>query len=511
MATSSEEVARRYAAARSGCRLVDYREVALPVFSMHLIVLVLEPRQVPPTEEFLLRLLQHGPETPAGLAALLGLDRRIVDDRLVELRRQELIDVLPEPSPTGAVRCLLTERGTVASKSLSHQMMQEITIPGVAYHGLLRHPVQIGDRIPRRLMTPKEARACDLTLLPAIPNRYPYLFEIDVERLGRVVKGRVGRRSRSARDVVAVKGIAKKVHTLYEAAVMLEYEAEDASRDKQVTFAIDGQIAADLEDAFARANGVKVFAEFLSEPGESLASRVRRNASSDVVGRLGRLDDAEQLAARYVASEQEIEDAKRELTGNDRDDTKQVLRQKIAQLEDGLRLIGSERNSRKARFLWTVEIRKKLWEAIETAKDRLLILSGFISSSVVNEEFITAFENALKRGVSVWIGYGFDKDTSEGRNRRKQRDWVEAETALGELSSTFPRQLCVRDVGRSHEKRLICDDRFTFGGSFNFLSFSGESRGGGKVRHEGADLIEDAGYCEELYKRYLPLFFKHTA
>jgi hypothetical protein len=52
------------------------------------------------------------------------------------------------------------------------------------------------------------------------------------------------------------------------------------------------------------------------------------------------------------------------------------------------------------------------------------------------------------------------------------------------LNKEFPDQFKFKDVGRSHEKRLICDNRFTFGGSFNLLSITGEARNHEKIRHD---------------------------
>ena len=148
-----------------------------------------------------------------------------------------------------------------------------------------------------------------------------------------------------------------------------------------------------------------------------------------------------------------------------------------------------------------------LWEALRTAQERLLILSGWISTEVVNDNFVAELDAALQRGVKVWIGYGFDKGSNRGNEQRQEPRWKDAEKAFERLAKKHSGMLTYKDVGRSHEKRLICDNRYTFGGSFNLLSFSGEHRGRGKVRHEGADMIEDADFCEEMYEKYMRLFF----
>src|SRR5206468_1587412 len=103
--------------------------------------------------------------------------------------------------------------------------------------------------------------------------------------------------------------------------------------------------------------------------------------------------------------------------------------------------------------------------------------SGSFEEEIVNDEFEEALRDALRRGVRVWLGYGFDKGSTRGQEQREDPKWRTAERRLTALQKHFPDKLVFKDIGYSHEKRLICDNRFTFGGSFNFLSFSGEQRG----------------------------------
>ena len=67
-------------------------------------------------------------------------------------------------------------------------------------------------------------------------------------------------------DIVAIKSVLKKVATLYEPAVMLEFETTDSSRERQVAFAVEGQLSEDYELCFARARGPEVLADILHAP-----------------------------------------------------------------------------------------------------------------------------------------------------------------------------------------------------------------------------------------------------
>lgn len=508
MPIDAEAIARRFAN-RPGCRFVGFKAVGISVFILKLRTIVLEPRQVPPIEEFLLRYLEEGVSTPRDLTDLLGLTDRLVFRRLVDLRRNELIEVEgDEKTPRDQIVCRLTDRGREAVHMLHRNVIQEATLPNVVFHGLLRRPVQVGETARRQYWRPHEAKDQGLTLIRAIPNRAPRPDEIDVAALDRVTKRAYRPRpGEPARDCVAVRGVLKPIQTRYEGAVMIEYETLDSRRSRQVAFAVDGQLQDEYESAFVAARGPELLKDILTPASDTFEDRARRQMPSAVLHRIGPLSDIEALAAKAASARQEVEDKERELKEADRPDTREVLREELETALKRAQDAEAERDRRKAKYLWTPEIRSKLWEALTTCTDRLLILSGWISAEIVNDEFEDALRDALRRGVRVWLGYGFDKDNRRGQEQRDDPRWKAAERRLTAVQEHFPDKLVFKDIGYSHEKRLICDARFTFGGSFNFLSFSGEQRGRGKLRHEGADLIQDPEYCEELYKRYISQFF----
>lgn len=507
MSIDAEAVARRYAN-REGCRFVAYAAVGIAVFDMNIRALVLESHELPPLDEFTLRFMGEGIDTPGALSDFLGVEPELIRDRLIELRRQEFIEVLASSNGTSETRLSLTKIGREKALSLGRTVMQEITIPHVFFHGLQWLPVACGQARGKRFLRPKEAKDAGLELIRAIPNRYPHPEEINIAILDREVKrGRKMLKGAINRDVVAVKSALKPVYTMYEPAVLLEYETTDERRQRQIAFVVDGQLREGYEEAFLRGRGQELLADLMTSESDTLAERVQRIAPPQVVERLGPLDDVESLATEVAVVQQEIADAEIKLETEDRPDTRELQKEEIAALRNKLAKLETERNQRKVRYLWTPEIRDMLWDALRTAQERLLILSGWISSDVVNDDFVAALEAALQRGVKVWIGYGFDKGSSRGERQREAPSWKNAEKALDRLARKYAGMLTYKDVGRSHEKRLICDNRYTFGGSFNLLSFSGEQRGRGKVRHEGADMIEDGDFCEEMYQKYMRLFF----
>ena len=67
------------------------------------------------------------------------------ENRLVELRRAELLEVAPT-SVADDVRCRLTLKGTKVTDSLQRSELTEITVPDVVFHGFMRCPILVDKR-----------------------------------------------------------------------------------------------------------------------------------------------------------------------------------------------------------------------------------------------------------------------------------------------------------------------------------------------------------------------------
>ena len=106
--------------------------------------------------------------------------------------------------------------------------------------------------------------------------------------------------------------------------------------------------------------------------------------------------------------------------------------------------------------------------SIREATESIYILSGWLSTSVINDKFNKLVEDALKRGVDVFIGYGWqdfegmhkDNPIALERLRDIYRNKVRNNYSGNILVSKFP----------NHQKILIVDNRYIVVGSANWLS-----------------------------------------
>ena len=112
-------------------------------------------------------------------------------------------------------------------------------------------------------------------------------------------------------------------------------------------------------------------------------------------------------------------------------------------------------------------------EKIEESSSNVLILSGWISSAVIDSKFLKVLESALLRGVEVSLGFGYqDNDGKHDLSRG-------AEKALNAL--------------------LIIDKTNVVCGSHNWLS---NKRGGNR---EQSISIQDNHTANKLYDRSVML------
>jgi hypothetical protein len=89
----------------------------------------------------------------------------------------------------------------------------------------------------------------------------------------------------------------------------------------------------------------------------------------------------------------------------------QQLQDALKQIEQLQAQLDSALASVPMRWLEMYEHRPLLEQALKESRERLMIISPWIRANSVNRWFLQQFENLLKRGVQVFIGYGLgEKD-----------------------------------------------------------------------------------------------------
>ena len=281
---------------------------------------------------------------------------------------------------------------------------------------------------------------------------------------------------------------------------MLVYRAR-SSQEVRVRFAVDGRLSAEHEKAFLSAGGVEklgIHDSILnSDPSPTLPALIGDGLAAEVANRLSSEDDSSRLKLKASIARFKAE-VSRQATPIDSqagvDD--ESYSAAIAEAE------GAERElaALKVRPVAVYEHPPLLEEALDTAQKRLLVISPWITTAVVDPRFLKRLQAALERGVEVRIGYGLE-DRRQGRPELNA-----AEKELHEIAGRN-RRLRVVWLGNTHAKILLKDSEWFVVSSFNWLSFRGDPRR--TFREEwgmfvGVTSVVDKYYAE-LSRRFDPV------
>lgn len=151
------------------------------------------------------------------------------------------------------------------------------------------------------------------------------------------------------------------------------------------------------------------------------------------------------------------------------------------------------------RWLEMYEHRPILEQALQDSQKRLMIISPWIRASSVDKKFLQQFENLLKRGVQVFIGYGLGEN-----NDKNYKSDIQAEKNIQKLANQYKDNFILKRLGDTHAKILISDGKFAVTTSFNWLSFKGDRDR--TFRDERGTLVSDLQKIDELFDSYRSRF-----
>ena len=105
-------------------------------------------------------------------------------------------------------------------------------------------------------------------------------------------------------------------------------------------------------------------------------------------------------------------------------------------------------------------------DALDTCKQRLLIISPWIKRQVLDPARLAALKQRLEEGCKIYIGWGIGKGDRSSSNDMKLVTLLEA---MHKAHQNF----YFVDLANTHEKILIKDSEYIITTSFNWLSFRG--------------------------------------
>jgi hypothetical protein len=480
---TAEDVARRLGR-RAGYRLVTYREVGLPFWDMPIKCRLLAKKPLPALDEFVMKCIDVELCTDKDISEFLGLPLRVVEVVMGRLVSSGHLVPRP-PTDQGALAFVLTERGRRALDESGEIVAEERDL-NVAYDGLLREFALVEPSLRWR---PRDLRENDILEIPAFPADPPDIGPTDTTHVGAAIAQIT---ELAEHELLSALGLSGRREKFFIRALAMVFESADKPGDVVVHFAIDGRPSEEHDRAFARAEGQRKLGIVGSlrdarAPDDAILgpSVLKQRADDAEVSGLRRATDS--FRNRLGELRERAESVPDEAAQDDLARQMEELQRRLDEAETALARVP-------ARLLEVHEHPELLAEALETAEERLLIVSPWIRAAVVNGIFLQNVEALLGKGVHVAIGFGID-DSKVGQDRD-----AEAEEKLAALATRYTGFRFVR-LGDTHAKVLVLDRRYVIVTSFNWLSFRGDPRR--PFRDERGTLVTIPDEIDRIYDDYM--------
>lgn len=229
------------------------------------------------------------------------------------------------------------------------------------------------------------------------------------------------------------------------------------------------------------------FAHPLVAPSDAIWMQ-SRNATAAEISLLSDIQKADLAVSEADLSIAEAQDTQRDERNIERNiENNEELARRLSQLnsekaELAHRLAEMERQlaaqtNGEIRYIKTEEHRPLLLNAIDQSQSELTLVSAWITPEAFDNELCDKLRQAMERGVKVRIAWGFGTTPAWRGRPEVERNRKKGETALKGLTRNLPSnlrgQLNVKRT-ETHEKFIICDNRFRVTSSFNWLSYRGE-------------------------------------
>lgn len=482
-----EKVLDQAAYARPGYALVSFKEAGLPNYLLTTRLLTLEKKTLGPIEEACLGAINAGLSLPEEISSFLGLPRVVLNGVLAGLNTTECINYT-RPTEFSDAFVTLTDKGRNTLFTMKEVVPQESVVKFVfdPYQRKIRFVSTAA------LLKPRDVKDAGLYEVPLCGAKRPEVVDIPLADIDKVLQ-MLPRRDEGTRELLAARRIERReMHFL--PCVMLFYRSL-SSDEVQVAFYLEEGFSLEHENAFRELGG----------PEQAGANHALIAAElpevEDLLGDVNKAEKLEQLLAieqggnsNFLMSDGAPSSSEGESASDKVALTNEVPNNVVVRLR-----------AMTQRCVRMHEHPGLLRKALTGSKDRLLIVSPWITHQVIDRMFVASLEALLRSGIDVTIGYGLaDDNVGKGNDKAKQKPAItpSAEKELTSLQKRFDNFKLIF-LGNTHRKLLVSDDKFAVVTSFNWLSFRGDPHK--KARDEFGYLVTEPGDVASIYQDGLEL------
>lgn len=461
--TSIEQLAATYANSIKGYKLVTYYKAAFPVYRINCEIILQRKKELGLIQEFCLKYIRAGAKNTNNLMNFLGLEEKVIISNILNLHQLDMINY-----KFGTKEVTLTSKGIDALEKnnflFPEQLNYTFLIDGLTGEYQINESLDKGEWV-RNI----------LHLIPFI-ERKPEMDEINLNNVKIVAskQQRLNNNSYLDGDILSIKDI-DKIEKLYRRLNVLVFTNDNGEFEIQV-YDVNKRVQqyeTKLMSMIGKKFNIIPTVEFNSEvdnKGTTLVDEVKMKEKVEEVNDI--LDSIKEIETRV----QDIESI--DVQSDEEYLTKTM---QISQLKKELE-IEKQKVKYAPKILNTYEHRPILIKALKEAKRQVVIVSPWIKDDATDSELRGEIRNAMARKVKVVICYGIaDKIESDVKFTVDLLNKLKEDKSIGKYLSLVK-------LGNTHEKVLVCDDKFTVITSFNWLSFKGDPKRG--FRQETGTLLE---------------------
>jgi hypothetical protein len=485
-----ENLAEMYRDKMIGYDLVGEYEAGVPTYKIRLKGNAQRRQELPIIPQFILRLISLGIQSQTEIEKILGLNPEFARKAIVHLNRNQLINYHSDSAS------VLTDKGKRALEEAIAAM--HITNFDIQVDGLTQEIAPLSHLEHGPVFKKNGGWA-----LHPSPKSRPTLESLNdrLTTLEKIFKEQWEDEDLNTNDhLIEILGIERSTLMYKPVNVLLFHER----KTKQTYFRV-----------FEGYNEVTEYNQILKRRErngspvipDDLLVMAADAVQSELVQRLRpELEKAEQVDIKLrekKAQKDKLQDALSDATNKEKDQPELITgkTKRIQELEAEVKQLEAAQISSKNRIVRNQEHRMLLKEALSSSQQRVVIVSPWIKRDATDKEVISLIANAVKRNVKVLIGYGMPP--RRGQTKSDYIDeWVDKELKKIQKLRPTGKNLTVKWLGNTHEKILICDNRFFVLTSFNFLSYRGNQgfRKEQGIYNEDPNLIQDV--LSDVLKRF---------
>ncbi len=449
------------------CQLDAIYPICWPVYRVRLTVTVLKQGRLSTTANYILRLVDHGVSEPSELKRLLCLPEEYIVNAAAELLRPGLVEQSQD------LRLGLTDKGqNVLSKNgeIVRPQTEQMEIP---FDPLTQ---KVPDISVKELLNQKEVESGDLFVVQYTGPK-PGSKDLRLEAIKRY-KNRDASKSYTGGDIISISDVkSRNARLQYRRDILIVKLSRPDTGEAIFSAYRYNQYLEDETDSLQRLteHGVNLV------PGEFEHGNLPVGSTSPASSEEGDLlKEIEELdlktdKARQYAAQAETNQSTQERLQRD-EPAPNTINLERRQLDEQLAKRKAKLNKLAGgaiRLIKTEEHHDLLLAAIDQATKELMLVSAWVDPHALDDEARKKIAAAVERGVIVRVAWGLGVNGRYAESKRNLMKGQKVFEALRKIIKDNARKRLIVKLANTHEKFIICDDRFCAWGSFNWLSYRG--------------------------------------